>query len=156
MWGTNSSPLREKCHKSEIPPDDGSPGWGCCFWQDRVSASPICLNMTLLSFTVEYLFSQFSGPFQSKLLHMQMYIFCLWEEMSSRLSFATIFNCLLPQGVFFGTVINSIKSVMSNSNGDVIFETRKGNKLLSGVLQYLLYFWTVYNCIQGLGKELIV
>lgn len=56
VWGTNTSFFRGKLHIMKSLPKVGHYTL-CGFFQDHVSASPTCLDVVLLSFVVEVLFS---------------------------------------------------------------------------------------------------
>lgn len=104
-WSEAHSP-----HHSRESPHFWDPFWSWIVMQGRVFLSGPCLCLPHLpqydlfilhwGVAIQLLLRLFSKQIVP---HINVYFLWLWEEVSSGLYFATIFNCLLPQGVFFSS-----------------------------------------------------
>lgn len=117
-------------HSREIP-HFWDPFWSWIIMQGRVFLAGPCLCLPHLpqydpfilhwGVAIQLLLRFFSMQIVP---YIDVYFLWLWEEVSSGLYFATIFNCSSHR-VSFSAVTDSIKSVMPNSSDNVIFKTKK-------------------------------
>lgn len=93
MWSTDPLLLREKFHIFEI-----SPSYGCCAWVVFFLQDGVCASLTHLSAVLFVLYCVGSvhpvlWSFSEEIIsYIVVYLFYLWEGVSSESSYASILN----------------------------------------------------------------